>query len=62
MLLALFTTFDTDRNGLVDVLEPLSALIICSKLKTNMKWKLLFDLNDENQDDELSEVRSDQIR
>ncbi|GMH74418.1 hypothetical protein TrRE_jg6530, partial [Triparma retinervis] len=61
VLLSLFSTFDTDRNGIVDIPEVVSALILCSKLKMQMKWKLLFDLNDENLDNELSEAEIDMM-
>jgi len=61
VLLSLFHSFDTDRNGLVDVHEVLSCMILCSKMKAEPKWRVLFDLHDENGDAELSEAEIDMM-
>eukprot|EP00520_Triparma_pacifica_P010583 CAMPEP_0118651478 /NCGR_PEP_ID=MMETSP0785-20121206/10807_1 /TAXON_ID=91992 /ORGANISM="Bolidomonas pacifica, Strain CCMP 1866" /LENGTH=229 /DNA_ID=CAMNT_0006543933 /DNA_START=44 /DNA_END=730 /DNA_ORIENTATION=+ len=61
VLLSLFSSFDTDRNGLVDVQEVLSALILCCNVQPVTKWRMLFELHDENFDNELSEPEIDMM-
>ncbi len=54
VVIATFTSFDTDRNGLVDVNECFSVLILSASLPPLQRARLLFDLHDENLDQELS--------
>jgi len=55
ILHAVFHCFDTDRNGLVDVLECFAALVVCSLEMTVMqRTRMIFIFHDANKDGELS--------
>ncbi|GMH98199.1 hypothetical protein TrVE_jg14248 [Triparma verrucosa] len=54
--MAMFEGFDTDRNKLVDLHECFAVLVLTAKLPVVTRLRLLFELHDENGDDELSKL------
>ena len=52
---AVFRGFDTDRNGLVDLHECFAVLILMAKMPYVARLRTLFELHDENSDDQLSQ-------
>ena len=59
--MAMFEGFDTDRNKLVDLHECFAVLVLTAKLPVVTRLRLLFELHDENGDDELSKVRREDL-
>ena len=59
--MAMFEGFDTDRNKLVDLHECFAVLVLTAKLPVVTRLRLLFELHDENGDDELSKVRGEDL-